>query len=149
MKTRNGTNNNSHQFSCTLLKIFAFLLCFVLYVYVMIFQFEIKHKVLCKRIHIIQECRSNIAFFADIKISYALNFSSFSCVILILWYCFIVVVASTMKGKVPTAIPLVFWKQNFSEGYCSKINIELHKMRIKNLHASNWGMFSAKRIKRK
>lgn len=35
-----------------LLKVFAFLLCFVLYVYVMIFQFEIKHKVLCNGIHL-------------------------------------------------------------------------------------------------
>jgi hypothetical protein len=32
--------------SVALLKTFAFLLCFELYVYVMIFQFEIKHKVL-------------------------------------------------------------------------------------------------------
>lgn len=54
---------------------FAFLLCFVLYVYVMIFQFEIKHKVPSKRTHIIQEHKSNIAFFScRYKISYALNF---------------------------------------------------------------------------
>lgn len=69
-----------------LLKEFAFLLCFVLYVYVMIFQFGIKHKVLCERTcpsweeprwrsssdelrrqpapnrDIIQEHKSNIAF---------------------------------------------------------------------------------------
>lgn len=67
------------------------------------------------------------------------------------WNCdtVFVVVAWAMKRKVPKAIPPISPKKehNFFEGCCSEINIERYRMKIKNLHRSNWGCFLQSRMK--
>lgn len=145
-----------------LLKVFAFLLCFVLYVYVMIFQFEIKHKVPCNGIHLPvgsgsrwRSCSSRptpsttlhtgtlfksikpiafTPFFCRYKISYALNF----CHAFRVWFRYSARISSGASVKGAKALCFTFENRKPVFIQWAHVGQNQYEMKIKNLHRSEF-----------